>query len=235
MNVNSDHDLYTNVINQPLQPEPPPPPPAAVTQPLHVLAAPFHHAHPTADIVQVPDSIFAYMNIFPQFHPDHPPTHGANVPPFHAPPPPPPPELGLHPYTLVGNANALPGLDNIAIILNRLLIVLYNAHLVHEALAPVQPPENHDPHAHPAAEVIFVYEGLTATQGAFHPLTIHHVTPHKQAQQVPVASAAQAVCHEAAFQSRAIFAVPVSVKVPRTYIAYPAGSRTIPVLTVKLL
>lgn len=175
------------------------------------------------------------MNIFPQFPPDHPPTHGANVPPFHAPPPQPPPELGLQPYTLVGNANALHGLDNIAIILNRLLIVLYNAHLVHEALAPVHPPLNHPHQFHPAAEVIFVYEGLTATQGAFHQFIAHHVTPHKQAQQVPVASAAHAVCHEAAFQSRAILAVPVSVNVPRTYMAYPAGSSIIPVLTVRLL
>lgn len=173
--------------------------------------------------------------MLPQFHPEPQPTHGANVPPFHAPPPPPPPELGLHPYTLVGNANALAGLDNIAITLNKLLTVLYKAHLVHAALAPVHGAPNHVPHVHPAAEVIFAYEGLTATQGALPQGALPHVTHHKQAQQVPVASAAQAVCHEAAFQSRAIFAVPVSVKVPRTYIAYPAGSRTIPVLTVKLL
>lgn len=173
--------------------------------------------------------------MLPQFHPEPQPTHAANVPPFHAPPPPPPPELGLHPYALVGNAKALAGLDNIAITLNKLLILLYSVHLVHAALAPVHGAPNHVPHVPHAAEVIFVNEGLTATHGALPHGALPHVTPPRQAPQVPVASAAQAVCHDAAFQSRAILAVPVSVNVPSTYIAYPAGLRTTHVLTVRLL
>jgi len=175
------------------------------------------------------------MKIFHQFHPDPPPTHAANVPPFHAPPPPPQPELGLHPYTLVGNAKALAGLDNIAITLNKLLILLYNVHLVQDALAPVHGEPNPVHPAHPAAEVMFVNEGLTATHGALPHGALPHVTQPRQAPQVPVASAAHAVCHDAAFQSRAILAVPVRVSVPRTYIAYQAGLSTIHVFTVKSL
>lgn len=188
-----------------------------------------------ADMVQVHANILAYTNIFHQFHPEPHPTHAVYVPPFHAPPPPPQPELGLHPYTLVGNDKALHGLDNIAIILNKLLTVLYRAHLVHTALEPVHGDRNPVHPVHPVADVILVYEGLTAIHGALPHGAEPQVTHHKQAQQVPVARAVQAVCPDADTQSLAILEVPVSVNVPRTYIAYQAGSSIIPVLTVKLL
>lgn len=63
-----------------------------------------------------------------------------------------------------------------------------------------------------------------------------------QAPHVPVANAAHHVHTSQSFDQevqlfplRTVFAVPVSVSVPFTYIANQAGSRLTPVFTVRLL
>lgn len=66
-----------------------------------------------------------------------------------------------------------------------------------------------------------------------------HITHQRQGQQVPVERAVAQfpqvtpLAFHPAFPFLAILAVPVSVRVPFTNIAYPAGSSVIPVFTVR--
>ena len=124
-------------------------------------------------------------------------------------------------------------------IFERVLLLLYRDHRVDDAVLPAA---NHAVlpahHAPPHALVAVQYDTATATP--FDHTTpgrprAHPFAPPRFAPQVPVASAPPPVIPEALFPFLAIFAVPVRVIVPHTYIAYPAGLRTIPVLTVRLL
>lgn len=107
----------------------------------------------------------------------------------------------------------------------------------------------HDvPPAHQATDAVAVvaYDGLTATHAthgdhtapAAHP-QFHPAEPHKQTQHDPVASAVAPTHHAHPLHAVPLFpfliilAVPVSVSVQETYIAYQAGSRVCHVLTVR--
>ena len=129
---------------------------------------------------------------------------------------------------------------------------MYSAHLVATAVAPAVPAAA--PPAPPAPDaplVILVYDVATAVPAVqFHPApAFGHAQPslpHNTVPQVHVASTVPQVPPVdaapdqpllpavALFPRRDIFAVPVRVRVPETYIAYHAGLSVIPVLTVRL-
>lgn len=131
-------------------------------------------------------------------------------------------------------------------------MVLYNHPRVCDAL--VQPAHTHvggllSHQFHPATEFpVTAYDTATATpfhQGSHAKAVVTRpaqpVCPHKHGPQVQVARAAHhapGVAQDAfvaLLPLRAIFAVPERVRVPRTYIAYHAGSKVNVVFTVRLL
>lgn len=126
---------------------------------------------------------------------------------------------------------------------------MYLSHLV--AIQPPPPPhpivliQFHQ--LHPDAQVKLEYDGIILVQvfQLYQDISspqAHQSTHHKLIQHVQAARAVHPTpaTHKLLpllqlFPFLITFAVPVRVKVPSTYIAYPAGSSVIPVFTVRLL
>lgn len=119
---------------------------------------------------------------------------------------------------------------------------MYNAHCVAIAVAhPAAPIFHQFPPVPPCVDAVDVvaYEGLTATP-AVHTFHAHHEAAHpfthpREGQTVQVVNAVHPVTPDPAFPFLQILAVPVSVRVPMTYIAYHPGLSVTPVFTVRLL